>query len=242
MQLIQKLKICFKDAIKQGKIVRVATKDTPWTRPLSNFASRLSGAEWKEFEEQEAAFRKSLGGQGTFCGQFVCKGEFIKWRKVIKLINGIFTKGGEFQKQKIDGTPWNPNLCSYCLRILNSMPHEPSHLNEGVPIIAQLEKQLYYVTKTIQPFFSKGQGHVSQDPVSRNKLTNLWLHKRKKAIQIIKNDNKWPIKVHVEINQAETEAFYQNEKNFILENEWDENNAIGHQQEAERYQAAVYCG
>ena len=96
MQLIQKLKICFKDAIKQGKIVRVATKDTPWTRPLSNFASRLSGAEWKEFEEQEVAFRKSLGGQGTFYGQFVCKGEFIKWRKVIKLINEIFTKGGEF--------------------------------------------------------------------------------------------------------------------------------------------------
>ena len=119
------------------------------------------------------------------------------------------------------------------------MPHEPSQLNEGVPIVAQLEKQLYYITKTIQPFFSKGQGHVSQDPVSRNKLTNLWLHKRKKAIHIIKNDNKWPIKVHVEINQAETEAFYQNEKNFILENEWDENNAIGHQQEAERYQDEV---
>ena len=73
MQLIQKLKICFKDAIKQGKIVRVATKDTPWS-PLSNFASRLSGTEWKEFEEQEVAFRKSFGGQGTFYGQFVCKG------------------------------------------------------------------------------------------------------------------------------------------------------------------------
>ena len=87
----------------EGNIVRVATKDTPWTRALSNFASRLSGAEWKEFEEQEVAFRKSLGGQGTFYGQFVCKGEFIKWRKVIKLINGIFTKGGEFQKQTIDG-------------------------------------------------------------------------------------------------------------------------------------------
>ena len=57
--------------------------------------------------------------------------------------------------------------------------------------------------------------------------------------QIIKNDSKWPIKVQVEVNQAETEAFYQNEKGFILENDWDENNPIGHQQEVERCQDEV---
>ena len=106
MQLMQKLKICFKDTIKRGKIVRVATKDAPWTRPLSDFASRLSGAEWKEFEEQEVAFRKSLSGQGTFYGQFVCKGDFIKWKKVIKLINGIFTKGGGRVSEAKDR--WDP--------------------------------------------------------------------------------------------------------------------------------------
>ena len=62
---------------------------------------------------------------------------------------------------------------------------------------------------------------------------------KEEAIQIIKNNNKWPIKVHIEINQAETEAFYQNEKNFILANEWDRNNAIGHQQEVEGCQDEV---
>ena len=91
----------------------------------------------------------------------------------------------------------------------------------------------------LQKQYNHSSQKDSQDPVSRNRLTNLWLHKRKKAIQIIKNNNRWPTKVHAEINQAETEAFYQNEKNFIWKNEWDENNAIGHQQEAERYQDEV---
>ena len=62
---------------------------------------------------------------------------------------------------------------------------------------------------------------------------------KEEAIQIIKNNNKWPIKIHVEINQAETVAFYQNEQNFILENEWDGNNTIGHQQGMERCQDEV---
>ena len=116
------------------------------------------------------------------------------------------------------------------------MPHEPSQdaLSDGISIITQLEKQLGYVTKTIQPFFSTRQGKVSQDPVSRNKLTNLWLHKRKKAIRIIRNDNKWPTKVNVEINQVETETYYRNEKNFILENEWEENRATEQQRIVER--------
>ena len=61
----------------------------------------------------------------------------------------------------------------------------------------------------------------------------------KNTLSVVLGYNKWPIKVHVEKNQAETEAFYQNENNFILENEWDENNAIGHQQEAERSQDEV---
>ena len=236
MQLIQKLKVYFKDTIKQGKIVRLTRKNTSWTRPLNQFVSNLNCNEWKEFEEQEKAFRRSLSCQGTFYDQFICKGDFTKWRKLIKLINGVFTKGGEFQQQKANGAPWDPNLCRYCVRILNSMPHEPSQdaLSDGISIIAQLEKQLGYVTKTIQPFFSTRQGKVSQDPVSRNKLTNLWLHKRKKAIRIIRNDNKWPTKVNVEINQVETETYYRNEKNFILENESEENRATEQQRIVER--------
>ena len=55
--------------------------------------------------------------------------------------------------------------------------------------------------------------------MSRNKLTNLRLHNRKEAIEIIKNDNKWPQKSPFEIRQQETEKFYEKEKLFILERE-----------------------
>ena len=43
-------------------------------------------------------------------------------------------EGGEFQKQKIDGTPWNPNLCSYCVRILNSGIKKPSNVYRATRI------------------------------------------------------------------------------------------------------------
>ena len=48
--------------------------------------------------------------------------------------------------------------------------------------------------------------------MSGNKLTELWLNKGKKAIQIIKNDCKWPDKSKVTICQKKTEAFYRDEK------------------------------
>ena len=86
-------------------------------------------------------------------------------------------------------------------------------------ILFQLEKQLFYVNKTIQPFFSLRQGVFTDDTVSRSKLTDLWLHKRKKAIQIIKNDCTLPNKTQIEIDQAGTEAFDRNEKLFLLESD-----------------------
>ena len=127
------------------------------------------------------------------------------------------------------------------------MPHGPYHdtSKDGISIIAELKKQLSYVTNKIQPFFSPRQGKASQDPVSRNKVKkNLWLHKMKKAIQITKNNNKWLVRVNVKINQLETEAFYKNEKNFIVETERKENMATRHQQNVRSFQdsSPIHCG
>ena len=52
--------------------------------------------------------------------------------------------------------------------------------------------------------------------MSGNKLTELWLNKRKKAIQIIKNDCEWPDKSKVTFCQKKTEAFFRDEKLFVL--------------------------
>ncbi len=159
MQLIQKLKVYFKDAIKQENIVRLTRKSTSWTRPLNQFVSSLNCDEWEEFEEREEAFRISLSCQGTFYDQFICNRDFTKWRKRnILREESLSTK---------NPTPFG--RC--CIRILNSMPHEPSReaLNDGISIITRIEKQICYVIKITQPFFSSRQGQVSQRPVSRNK-------------------------------------------------------------------------
>ena len=94
-------------------------------------------------------------------------------------------KGGEFQQQSFNGKPWNLNLCKYCLRSLKSLPKEPSlgdYRDES--ILFQLEKQLFYVNKTMQPFFSLRQGVFTDDTVSRSKSTDLWLHKRRRQFKL----------------------------------------------------------
>ena len=55
-----------------------------------------------------------------------------------------------------------------------------------------LERQLYFITKTIRSYCSISQNINSnnEQSVSREKLTDLWLNKRKKAINIVKNNGK----------------------------------------------------
>ena len=74
MRLIERLKLYAKDAINEGKIVRVgAPQLARLTRPLGEFASRLEDADWNEFEIQERAFRNSLTNKGIFKNRFICK-------------------------------------------------------------------------------------------------------------------------------------------------------------------------
>ena len=124
-------------------------------------------------------------------------------------------KGGEFQQKKANVEPWNENLCKFFLRILKCMPHNPSTdlLSDDIPVLLRLEKQISCINEAVHPFFTKKRGSVLREP----ELTNLLLHNRKKAIEIIKNDNKWPQKSPFEIRQQETEKFYEKEKLFILE-------------------------
>ena len=97
MKLIQKLKIHFKDAGKEGKIVRMRRKDLSWTKSQNQFVSNLNCAEWREFEEQEAAFRRPLSSQGGFDlifdfkffrhGGHVNRGIDLQWAVLILTIN-----------------------------------------------------------------------------------------------------------------------------------------------------------
>ena len=103
-------------------------------------------------------------------------------------------------------------LLSY---IVKSFPIDPDindNLNKSS--IEFLERQLYFITKTIRSYFSINQNTNSnnEQSVSREKLTDLWLNKRKKAINIIKNNSKLP-KVEQFSISVETQEHYHSSLN-----------------------------
>ena len=198
---------------------------------ITYFISRLDPQEWNRFEAAERVFRQTISSVNIYEDKFICKGDFGKWRRIIKIVSGIFVKGGEFQKTKSNGQPWDINFSKFCLRVLKCLPIDPSlrELDNDSTII-QVGKRLSYVINE-QPFFTIKSWKPTEEPVSGNKLTELWLKKRKKAIQIIKNGCKWPDKSKVAICQKKTEAFYRDEKLFVLDEDHDPSVAPAHRQE-----------
>ena len=60
-------------------------------------------------------------------------------------------------------------------------------------VLLELENRLTFVKHTIQLYFSRKTITPNDQLISRANLVELWLNKRKKAIDIIKNDGKLPI-------------------------------------------------
>ena len=81
-------------------------------------------------------------------------------------------------------------LLKFCRRIVKQFPTDPD-INDTVNKTTTefLERQLYFITKSIS-YFSVNQNTNSNNvhSLSREKLTDLWLNKRKKAINTIKNN------------------------------------------------------
>ena len=80
-----------------------------------------------------------------------------------------------------------------------------------------LERQLYFITKTIRSYFSINQNTSSnnEQSVSIEKLTDLWLNKRKKAINIIKNNSKLPKFEQFSISVKTQEQYYSSLNKFV---------------------------
>ena len=49
------------------------------------------------------------------------------------------------------------------------------------------------------------------------KSIDLWINKRSKAIQVIKNDEYWPQQNRVEIPMEETELYYEQFDKYVIE-------------------------
>ena len=80
-----------------------------------------------------------------------------------------------------------------------------------------LERQLYFITKTSRSYFSINQNTNSNNEqiVSREKFTDLWLNRRKKAINIIKNNGKLPKVEQLSISVETQEQCYSSLNKYV---------------------------
>ena len=134
---------------------------------------------WKDFVNDEAAYRQQLASRKVEYGKFICKGEYKQWVKVIRLVLSIFCdKEGQFKLKNNSDRPWKPELVKFCKRVLLSLPRQRNLLNRTLSDIEIVQKQLTYVKESVQNYFSSQdlyQNIQNQEdrPVSKEKLTQL---------------------------------------------------------------------
>ena len=76
----------------------------------------------------------------------------------------------------------------YCVIIAKSFPQGVPNLHELIPYIEYLESPLNFIKKAIRPYFSLKVPCVYEMRMlcrGRTELVELWLSKRKKAIEIV---------------------------------------------------------
>ena len=184
MTLVRKLKAFYKAAVRSGKIVYLGPKHKfRQDEDFSLFQKQLAPIEWKQFEQRELLFRKRIASKKLNHGDFNCKGDIEQWFRLIKVLVGAFYKDGKFLRSKPSGQRWSGAFLKFCTRIANTFPRDNLNLNgEELNRSEYLEHQLFYIKNTIRPFFILKRSTNNQDlKVPREKLTQLWLHRRKKA-------------------------------------------------------------
>ena len=100
--------------------------------------------------------------------------------------------------------------------MLNKFPIAKVLAVTRVELLQNIESSLNYINGTIIPYFSKRSINANDEIVPRTKLIDLWLHKRKKAICVIKNDCKWPVTVTPDISVVDTEDYYKNMPKYVI--------------------------
>ena len=105
--------------------------------------------------------------------------------------------------------------------MLKSVPVDKKILVGAVNNTELLRQSLFYIKRTVQPYFSLKKNTSSRDTdktVSKETLIELWSGRKKKAIEIIKNDGKWPNKVEPVVDKQKTEEYYDIKCSGVREN------------------------
>ena len=88
-------------------------------------------------------------------------------------------------------------------------------------ILSYYDNVCFYIKRTVQPYFSLKKITSSRNTdktVPKEKLIELWSSRKKKAIEIIKNDGKWSNKVEPVVNKQKTEEYYDIKYSGVREN------------------------
>ena len=85
-------------------------------------------------------------------------------------------------------------------------------------LLEYIRKQSNYIHTTIIPFFATKSHDNTNNVVTKDKLTQLWFNKRKKAIAIIKNNGEWPKNVNVSITTNRSKLYFDSSIKYTSEN------------------------
>ena len=70
---------------------------------------------WDRFVEEEESYHLSLASRTVEYSKFVCKGDYMLWAKVIRLIWAQFIDlNGSFKHERYPGNPWKIQFVKFC--------------------------------------------------------------------------------------------------------------------------------
>ena len=98
MRLLRDLKTVYKGALRSGKIIYVGVKERQTAHIF--VAKQLIVKVWKHFELKERLFGKGIASNRINYGDFRCNGDIKLWFKVVRILCGVFYKGGHFRQKK----------------------------------------------------------------------------------------------------------------------------------------------
>ena len=207
-----------------GTIKNRILKNGSWEQAFSEFTleRRLTTEEWLRSVKDESLFRRSLASKPINDTEFICLGNYKAWCNLFKCLSSIFiNQDGAFRSLKREGLPWSSQFIQYCKRVLKSVPIDEKILACAVNNTELLRGRLFYIKRTVQPYFSMKKNTSGRDTdktVPKEKLVEFWSSRKKKAIEITKNDGKWPTKVQPVIDKQKTEEYYDVKYSGVREN------------------------
>ena len=123
------------------------------------------------------------------------------------ILSGTFYQSEKFLVKKVNGGQWSMSFLKFVRRCLRLFPRDDTYCtNKAADRTEYISKQLKYINNTIIPFFSsKRKGNDNRNEGSKEKLTHLWLQRRKKAISVIRNNGFWSNFKNAEISMQRIE-------------------------------------